>query len=82
MALYFKAKKSATTVVADFFALNYLFAVILFIANRKPIVIAIPRGNRTNALCINGAIRYITKEIIATLIAYGSCVETWLMWLH
>ena len=33
-------------------------------------------------LGITAAIRKQTNEIPATLSAYGSCVDTWFMWLH
>ena len=54
----------------------YLLAVTFLITNNVASVSTIPKGRRTNAFCTNPAIKYITNEIAATVIAYGNCVET------
>ena len=41
----------------------------------------IPTGSAIHAVFTKPATMYVTKETIATVIAYGSCVFTWLMWL-
>ena len=34
------------------------------------------------ALFVKPATMYVMNEMIATEIAYGSCVATWFTWLH
>ena len=52
------------------------------ITKRVAIVITIAIGRTIIQLFINPAMMYATNEIAATVMAYGNCVDTWLMWLH
>lgn len=39
-------------------------------------------GRQIHTFCTNPAIIYETNDTAAATIAYGSCVDTWLTWLH
>ena len=54
------------------FSFPYFFETTAFITNRKPIVIAIPTGIRIATFCTKPEIKYITNDIPATEIDYGS----------
>ena len=41
-----------------------------------------PKMIDANAFLMNPAKMYVMNEMIATEIAYGSCVATWFTWLH
>ena len=56
-----------------------LSLVRYLIKNNTPTITAIPMGSMIT-LRTKPVMMYITKETPATSIAYGSCVETWLMW--
>ena len=64
----------------DFY--TFFFFVISLITKSVAMVRTIPTGKQMNMFLIQPAKRNITKEIAATVIAYGICVDTWLMWLH
>jgi len=52
------------------------FFTIKRITNSVPTVSKMPMGKQIHAIGIKPAIKKQTKEIAATVIAYGSCVET------
>ena len=58
---------------------NYLFFVSDLITNNVAIKTTIAIGSKTNAFWIKAAKTYATKDTAATVIAYGSCVDTWLI---
>ena len=63
---------------------NYALIVRFFITNKKHISAAAPNTSEIIALNavpspdVRPATMYVRNEITAALIAYGSCVETWL----
>lgn len=55
---------------------------MVFLSTKSvPIVIAIATGMQMIALFTKPAMMKFTKLIAATVIAYGSCVDTWSRWL-
>lgn len=58
------------------------FLVMNLSTNRVPIISAIPTGRAMYQLCTKPAMIKLTNDTPATVIAYGSWVDTWLMWLH
>lgn len=40
-------------------------------------IITTPASSGSHGFCTNPAMIYVTKEITATVNAYGSCVDTW-----
>ena len=66
------------------FLIYYALIVRFFITNKKHISAAAPNTSEIIALNavpspdVRPATMYVRNEITAALIAYGSCVETWL----
>ena len=55
-------------------------ATLFLMTNRVPIIIAIAIGRTISQFGMIPAMIYATNETAATVIAYGSCVLTWLIW--
>ena len=75
---------SAEAVAPDAPPETYAFAVccLFLITNSVPTTSAAPMMRQITAFCTKPATMNITKEIAATVAAYGICVFTWVRCSH
>ena len=64
-----------------FIVLHYacFFLVSILITNKVPTVSTMEIANEMYTFFTKAAMIKLTKEIAATVMAYGNCVDTWLM---